>query len=74
MRYVICLFIVFLLSPSLLIGRILKVGVSHPYANIPAAASIAVPGDSIICYDPVIQGGMFIANLQGNADLLLDLF
>ncbi len=59
---------VFLLSSTLLYGRILKVGVSHSYANIPAAASIAIPGDSIICYDPVIQGGMFIANLQGNAD------
>ena len=68
MRSVLCFFMVFLLSPSLLIGRILKVGVSHSYANIPAAASIAIPGDSIICYDPVIQGGMFIANLQGNAD------
>ncbi len=67
MRNVLCFFIVFLLSPTLLMGRILKVGVSHPYANISAAASIAVPGDSIICYDPVIQGGMYIANLQGNA-------
>jgi hypothetical protein len=48
-------------------GRILKVGISHPYINISAAASIAVPDDSIICYDPVIPGGMFISNLQGNA-------
>lgn len=68
MRFHLIIFFVLMLTNSILYGRILKVGSGQPYNTILAAANVAIPGDSIICYDSVIQGGMFIANLQGNED------
>lgn len=59
---------IILIQCTILYGRILKVGTSQQFITITSAANVATPGDSIICYDPVIQGGMFIENLQGNAN------
>lgn len=59
-------FVVFMLVSTYMYGRVLKVGTSQSFSTIAAAANIAIPGDSIVCFDPVIQGGMFLSNLQGN--------
>lgn len=61
-------FTLYLLVLNKIYGRVLKVGSTHPYANIAIAANQANPGDSIICYDAVLQGGMFINNLKGTLD------
>lgn len=68
MRCLLILILIFLSVTSQMFGRILKVGSSFPYATISLAANIALPGDSIVCYDAVIQGGMYISNLQGRSD------
>ena len=38
-------------------------GAGLPYANIVSAAAVAQPGDSILCHDPVLPGGIFLQNL-----------
>lgn len=47
---------------------ILPVGVGKTYATVTAAAQQAVPGDTILCYDALINGGMYIENLKGKKE------
>ena len=68
MRLIFLIFSTLILSVSALYSRQLNVGATQPYGTITAAANDALPGDSIVCHDAVIKGGMFIANLQGNAN------
>lgn len=49
-------------------GATLHVGDNQTFKLLPQATSIAVAGDVIICHDAVMQGGMAIANLKGNAN------
>lgn len=48
-------------------GRILPTGAGKTYATITAATKVAQPGDTILCFDATISGGMYIENLQGTA-------
>ena len=59
-------FLVFL-NIDISYGRILPTGMGKTYATITAAASVAVGGDTILCYDVSISGGMYIQNLKGSA-------
>jgi hypothetical protein len=46
-------------------SKILRVGASQQYANLNSAASVALPGDTIIFMDKNIQGGMYLSDLNG---------
>lgn len=48
-------------------ARILPTGVGKTYPTITAAATAAQPGDTILCYDATLSGGMYIENLQGTS-------
>lgn len=48
-------------------ARILPTGVGKTYPTIKAAAMAAQPGDTILCYDATLSGGMYIENLQGTS-------
>ncbi|MBK8699351.1 MAG: right-handed parallel beta-helix repeat-containing protein [Saprospiraceae bacterium] len=45
----------------------LPVGMAYAYKTITDAAKVAKPGDSIVCHDEIMTGGMAIANLNGSA-------
>ncbi len=59
-------FTVLFMGSQSLYSRILPVGVGKTYATVTAAAQQAVAGDTILCYDASINGGMYIENLKGN--------
>jgi hypothetical protein len=65
---IVALLVVNLMIISFISGGTLHVGASYPYKLITTAATVAKPGDSIICHDPVIQGGMNIFGLSGTND------
>jgi hypothetical protein len=46
-------------------GQLLEVGSGYPYATLEAAASEAVPGDTILIHEGTYPGGVFVGNLQG---------
>ncbi len=63
---------IFLLAVQLFVhfpswGGVLHVGQGYAYAQISTAAAIAQPGDTILCHDAVISGGMYISQLTGTA-------
>lgn len=59
-------FLIFILHfASYVFGKTLHVGTTHTYKVLTQATSVAIPGDSVICHDPIIQGGMAISNLSG---------
>ncbi len=49
------------------IAKTLHVGVNHPYATIPQASAIAKAGDTILCHDASIKGGLSISNTNGSS-------
>ena len=49
-------------------AEVLNVGQGFPFSTIVDAANVAQPGDSIVCHDVTMPGGMFIANLKGTAN------
>ena len=59
-------FAVLLMGSQSLYSRILPVGVGKTFATVTAAAQQALAGDTILCYDASINGGMYIENLKGN--------
>lgn len=67
MRSIFFLIIIFTIS-TLSEAKDLHVGVGYTYPTIASAAAVAQPGDSIICHDPVLSGGIFLQNLKGTED------
>lgn len=66
----ICVFTIFLslfINVDISYGRILPTGMGKTYPTITAAAAVAVGGDTILCYDATLAGGMYIENLKGSA-------
>lgn len=59
-------FAVLFMGSQSLYSRILPVGLGKTFATVTAAAQQAVAGDTILCYDASINGGMYIENLKGN--------
>ncbi|MBC7886099.1 MAG: T9SS type A sorting domain-containing protein [Saprospiraceae bacterium] len=50
------------------ICSVLHVGASYQYHALTEATAIAKPGDSIICHDLIMQGGMSVSNLSGTSE------
>ncbi|MBP6236364.1 MAG: T9SS type A sorting domain-containing protein [Saprospiraceae bacterium] len=61
-----CFFLWFFLSESY--SAVIPVGANYTYKVLNEAFMIATPGDSIICHDLIIQGGLSVSNLSGTAD------
>lgn len=58
-----CFFLWFFLSESF--SAVIPVGANYTYKVLNEAFIIAAPGDSIICHDLIIQGGLSVSNLSG---------
>jgi hypothetical protein len=64
MKYTILITMLILCS-SMLQGKSLHVGNGYTYATLSSAMSVVKAGDSIICHNSSIPGGMFFSNIHG---------
>lgn len=67
MRFLYCS-LIFCIFPQLLKAKVISVGNDYPYKTITSAFQVCQPGDTILCFDASIPGGMNVSNKHGSKD------
>ncbi len=68
MKHIILFIILGVWSPSRALSAVINVGADYQYKLLNQAFLVVKPGDSIVCHDLIIQGGLSVSNLSGTSE------